>query len=172
MKSKHRLPIASLPIQTPDGTFLAHYSEHGLMRLDFLTVKNPSAAWAEISKEIRAQISRWHKLTTRALKEALLGKRISEAPPYDLDDATKFQRKVWLALQEIPAGETKTYGEVAREMGNAKAMRAVGSGCGANPLPILIPCHRMVAVRGKIGGFSGGVKWKEMLLKREGVLFI
>jgi methylated-DNA-[protein]-cysteine S-methyltransferase len=106
------------------------------------------------------------------LKEALLAKPISELPPFDLDDATKFQRKVWSALQAIPAGETKSYGEVAREIGNTKAMRAVGSGCGANPIPVLIPCHRMIAARGKIGGFSGGLKWKEILLKREGVLFI
>ena len=139
------------------------------MRLDFPTSKKPIAAWAEVP---RAQISRWHKLTTSALKEALLAKPISELPPFDLGDSTPFQRKVWSALQEIPAGETKTYGEVAREIGNPKATRAVGSGCGANPLPVLIPCHRMVAVRGKIGGFSGGVKWKEMLLQREGVLFI
>jgi O-6-methylguanine DNA methyltransferase len=165
------LPIASLPIQTPDGIFLAHYSESGLMRLDFPTAKNPVAAWAEILG-VRAQISRWHKLTTRALKEALLSKPLSELPPFDLKDATKFQRKVWAALQEIPAGETKTYGEVAREIGNPKATRAVGSGCGANPIPVLIPCHRMIAARGKIGGFSGGLKWKELLLKREGVLFI
>ena len=141
------------------------------MRLDFPTGKNFSPAWAEIPG-VRAKISGWHRLTTRALKEALLAKSISELPPFDLDDATAFQRKVWLALQKIPAGQTKTYGEVARDIGNPKATRAVGSGCGANPLPILIPCHRMVAVRGKIGGFSGGVKWKEMLLKREGALFI
>jgi O-6-methylguanine DNA methyltransferase len=172
MKSEHWLPIASLPIPTPDGTFLAHYSEHGLMRLDFPGSKKPSAAWAKIPREIRAQISSWHKLTARALKEALLAQPISQLPPLDLVDATKFQRKVWSALQEIPAGETKTYGEVAREIGSPKAVRAVGSGCGANPIPVLIPCHRMIAARGKIGGFSGGLKWKELLLKREGVLFI
>lgn len=172
MKGKHRLPIASLPIQTPDGTFLAHYSEQGLMGLDFPSRKKPVPAWAEIPGEIHAQISRWHKLTTRALKEALLAKPFSELPPYDLTDATAFQRKVWTALEKIPIGETKTYGEVARELGNPKAMRAVGRGCGTNPIPVLIPCHRMVAGQGKIGGFSGGLQWKELLLQREGVLFI
>ncbi|MEO5803522.1 MAG: methylated-DNA--[protein]-cysteine S-methyltransferase [Verrucomicrobiota bacterium] len=171
MKSKHRLPIASLPIQTPDGIFLAHYSDKGLMRLDFPASKKPTAAWAEIPG-VRTQISRWHKLTTRALKEALAAKPISNPPPYDLSDNTDFQRSVWAELEKIPIGETKTYGEVARELGNAKAMRAVGRGCGMNPIPILIPCHRLVAVRGKIGGFSGGLKWKEALLRREGVLFI
>ena len=172
MKPGHRLPIASLPIQTPDGIFLAHYSEKGLMRLDFPSRKKPSSAWADISSDIRVQISRWHKLTTRALKDALTAKPISNPPPYDLSDTTDFQRSVWSALEQIPIGETKTYGEVARDLGNPKAMRAVGRGCGTNPIPILIPCHRLVAVRGKIGGFSGGLKWKEALLKREGILFI
>jgi O-6-methylguanine DNA methyltransferase len=171
MKSKHRLPIASLPIQTNDGIFVAHYSEKGLMSLDFPTRKKPAAAWAEIPGT-RAKISKWHKLTIHALKEVLAAKPISELPPFDLDDATDFQRKVWAALQKIPLGETKTYGDVARELGNPKATRAVGRGCGTNPIPVLIPCHRLVAVHGKIGGFSGGLKWKEALLKREGVLFI
>ncbi|MEO6182003.1 MAG: methylated-DNA--[protein]-cysteine S-methyltransferase [Verrucomicrobiota bacterium] len=171
MKSTHRLPIASLPIQTHDGIFLAHYSELGLMQIDFPSAKKPVPAWVEIPG-IRAQISRWHKLTTRSLKEVLSGKPISNPPPYDLSHATEFQRQVWSALERIPIGETKTYGELADEIGNPKAMRAVGRGCATNPIPILIPCHRLVAARGKIGGFSGGLKWKESLLKHEGVLFI
>lgn len=172
MKAKHRLPIASLPILTTDGIFLAHYSEHGLMSLDFPSRKKPAAAWAEIPDSLHAQISRWHKLTTLSLKEVLSGKPISKSPPYDLSESTDFQRSVWSALEKIPIGETQTYGELAEEIGNPKAVRAVGRGCATNPIPLLIPCHRLVAVHGKIGGFSGGLKWKEALLKREGVLFL
>lgn len=171
MKSTRRLPIATLPIHTPEGTFVAHYSEHGLMHLEFPAGKNPAPAWVEVPGA-RAKISRWHKLTTRALKEALAAKPISARPPFDLGDATEFQRAVWSALEKIPLGKTRTYGELAREIGNPKAVRAVGRGCATNPIPILIPCHRVVAVRGKIGGFSGGLEWKESLLRREGVLFI
>ena len=171
MKSEHRLPLATLPIKTSEGIFLAHYSEHGLMFLDFPSSKNSSPAWVEIPG-IRAKISRWHRLTIRALKEALAGKEISKAPPYDLSGATDFQRHVWSELEKIPIGKTKTYGELALEIENPKAVRAVGRGCATNPIPILIPCHRLVAARGKIGGFSGGLKWKESLLRREGVLFI
>ncbi len=171
MKSTRRLPIATLPIHTTEGTFLAHYSDKGLMHLDFPSGKNSAPGWAEVPG-VRAKISRWHKLTTRALKEALAGKSISKPPPYDLGDTTEFQRNVWSALEKIPLGETRTYSELAREIGNPKAVRAVGRGCATNPIPILIPCHRLVAVRGKIGGFSGGLKWKEALLRREGVLFI
>lgn len=172
MRVTHHLPIASLPIQTKEGAFVAHYSEKGLMRLDFPSRRKAVAGWAEIPKETRAAISGWHRLANRALKEALAAKPVTKPPPYDLSDTTEFQRKVWNALEQIPIGETKTYGEVARELGNPKAMRAVGRGCGTNPIPILIPCHRLVAIRGKIGGFSGGLKWKEALLRREGVLFI
>jgi len=171
MKSTRRLPIATLPIHTPEGTFLAHYSENGLMQLDFPSGKNPVPGWAEVPG-VRLKISRWHKLTTRALKEALAGKAVEAPPPYDLDEATDFQRKVWSALETIPLGKTRTYGELARKIGSPKAVRAVGRGCATNPIPVLIPCHRLVAARGKIGGFSGGLKWKEALLRREGVLFI
>ncbi len=172
MTMKHRLPIATLPIQTADGTFLAHYSEKGLMSLDFPSRKKPSSAWAEIPDDVHAQISRWHKLTTQSLKEVLSAKPISKPPPYDLSEATDFQRSVWSALEKIPIGETQTYGELAQEIGNPKAVRAVGRGCATNPIPLLIPCHRLVAVQGKIGGFSGGLKWKEALLQREGILFL
>lgn len=141
------------------------------MRLDFPSRKKPAPGWVEIPG-VRARISRWHKLTARSLKDVLAGKPVSKLPPFDLDDTTEFQRKVWSALEKIPAGETKTYGDLARQLGNPKAMRAVGRGCGTNPIPILIPCHRLVAARGKIGGFSGGLKWKEALLKREGVVLL
>lgn len=171
MKSTRRLPIATLPVHTTEGIFLADYSDNGLMRIDFPSGKNPAPGWVEVPGA-RAQISRWHKLTTRALKQALAGKPISTPPPYDLGDTTDFQRSVWAALEKIPLGQTQTYGELAREIGNPKAVRAVGRGCATNPIPILIPCHRLVAARGKIGGFSGGLKWKEKLLRREGVLFI
>ena len=167
----NRLPLASLPIETGEGIFLAHYSEKGLMRLDFPSRKKPLAAWVDMPG-IRTKISSWHKLTIRAVKEVLAGKTISEIPPYDLDDATEFQQKVWRALVSIPIGETKTYGEIADEIGDPKAVRAVGRGCATNPIPVLIPCHRVVAAKGKIGGFSGGLGWKEKLLKREGVLFV
>lgn len=127
MKSTRRLPIATLPIHTPEGSFLAHYSDQGLMQLDFPSGKNPLPAWADVPG-VRTRISRWHKLTTRALKEALAGKPISKPPPYDLGDTTEFQRQVWSALEKIPMGETRTYSELAREIGNPNAVRAVGRG--------------------------------------------
>lgn len=80
---------------------------------------------------------------------------------------TSFQRKVWRAIQKIPYGETRSYLWIAKQIRNPKAVQAVGQACGKNPLPLLIPCHRVVASHGKIGGFSGGLKLKRRLLKLE-----
>jgi len=72
-------------------------------------------------------------------------------------------------MLKISAGKTKSYGEVATAIGNPKAVRAVGGACGANPIPVLVPCHRILAANKKIGGFSGGLDWKRKLLAREKV---
>ena len=92
---------------------------------------------------------------------------------FDLDLAprgTPFQRKVWQTLQRIPYGETTTYGALARRIGRPKASRAVGAANGANPLPIVIPCHRVIGSTGKLTGFGGGLPTKAALLKLEGAL--
>lgn len=78
-----------------------------------------------------------------------------------------FQHQVWLALRAIPRGKTMSYGAVAAALGKPKAARAVGQACGANPVPLFVPCHRVIASSGKIGGFSGPLTVKEALLKRE-----
>jgi methylated-DNA-[protein]-cysteine S-methyltransferase len=102
----------------------------------------------------------------RQLREYFAGKRAG----FDLPLApagTAFQRSVWRQLQEIPYGETISYGELARRVGNPKASRAVGSANGANPLPIVIPCHRVIAGDGTLGGFGGGLLTKQTLLALE-----
>ncbi len=87
----------------------------------------------------------------------------------DLGWATPFQRDVWRALAQLPPGQLITYGQLAREVGRPRAARAVGQAVGANPLPILIPCHRVIAGDGALGGFTGGVALKKKLLKIEGI---
>lgn len=81
---------------------------------------------------------------------------------------TTFQLLVWKALLEVPYGELVTYGELARAVGRPRAARAVGGAVGANPIPIIVPCHRVVAARG-LGGFGPGLEWKRRLLALEGV---
>ena len=83
---------------------------------------------------------------------------------------TPFQRKVWARLRRVPAGQTVSYGELARAVGAAAAARAVGAANGANPIGIVIPCHRVVGAGGGLGGYAGGLARKRWLLTHEGVL--
>jgi methylated-DNA-[protein]-cysteine S-methyltransferase len=80
---------------------------------------------------------------------------------------TRFQINVWHALLAIPFGETRSYGQLARQLGNANAMRAVGAANGRNPIPILVPCHRVIGASGDLVGFGGGLKIKAQLLELE-----
>lgn len=84
-------------------------------------------------------------------------------------DGTEFQCRVWQALTEIPFGEIRSYAEIAKAVGKPKAVRAVGSANGANRLPIVIPCHRVLTSSGELGGYGGGLNVKRALLAREGV---
>jgi len=80
---------------------------------------------------------------------------------------TEFQGRVWRAILQIPAGKTSTYGELAGKIGRPRSCRAVAAACGRNPVPLFIPCHRVVGANGWIGGFSSGIVWKKLLLTAE-----
>lgn len=84
---------------------------------------------------------------------------------------TAFQEKVWRALRGIPAGETRSYAELAHTIGHARAARAVGTANGRNPVPIVVPCHRVIAAGGRLGGYGGGLARKRWLLRHEGAPF-
>jgi O-6-methylguanine DNA methyltransferase len=173
-----------LPIPTRAGRFVAHYSEKGLAALDFPSLvsrrrgnesQNCSGTDAAIRDSSRRlppvsnEIHDWHRATEAALKSVLAGQAAKKLPPLDLSTGTEFQKHVWNALRKISLGETKSYGEIARQIGKPRAVRAVGGACGANPIPVLVPCHRVLAANKKLGGFSGGLDWKRTLLAREGV---
>ncbi len=98
--------------------------------------------------------------------EYLEGKRCRFELPLDLR-GTPFQVEVWRALQEIPYGETRSYGELARRLHRPRALRAVGAANGANPIALVVPCHRAVASGGKLGGYAGGLELKARLLELE-----
>jgi len=102
------------------------------------------------------------------LRAYLRGKRATfNSDELDLTAYTPFQRRVWQATSLIPYGETRTYSWVARQTGNPKAARAVGQALGKNPLPIIIPCHRVIATGDNLGGYSEGPAWKRTLLQLE-----
>ena len=104
----------------------------------------------------------------KALRMIAEGK---QAPDLPIDvTGTAFQARVWAALRDIPYGETRTYSDIAEEIGEPAAIRAVGSACGANRVPLTIPCHRVIRTDGSLGGFGWGLEVKEELLAREGSL--
>lgn len=100
------------------------------------------------------------------LKEYFAGKRKEFSLRLD-PIGTDFQKSVWKQLSKIPFGETRSYGELAKKLGNPKAGRAVGAANGKNPLSIVVPCHRVIGSNGKLTGFAGGLDNKEKLLKLE-----
>ena len=146
-------PVGILLIAGDDGAVeCISFPRHG-------KAAKPEPGWQELQRGAVAE-------AIRQLREYFAGKRTR----FDLPLApkgTEFQRAVWRQLQDIPYGETISYGELARRVGNPKAARAVGSANGANPLPIVIPCHRVIAGDGSIGGFGGGLPTKEILLALE-----
>jgi epoxyqueuosine reductase len=103
---------------------------------------------------------------TMQFEEYFSGRLLEFELPLDLG-GTPFQQQVWRALMKIPYGETRTYGDIAEAVRNPGAMRAVGNANGRNHLPIIVPCHRVIAAGGKIGGFGGGVGLKKSLLAHE-----
>jgi len=108
-------------------------------------------------------------LATEQLHEYFQKKREKFDLPLN-PEGTEFQKRVWNALQEIPLGSTSSYGVLARKLGDPKKMRAIGAANGQNPIPIIIPCHRVIGKDGKMIGFSGGVDRKIKLLEHEGAL--
>ena len=106
----------------------------------------------------------------RQLLDYLDGKRVTFDVPLDLSRGTPFQRRVWRVLQRVPYGKLRSYQWIASRVGGRQYARAVGSAVGANPLPVVIPCHRIVAQDASLGGFSCGLPMKRKLLTLEGTL--
>lgn len=106
------------------------------------------------------------KIVSKQLKEYFSGQRKKFNLPVDIM-GTDFQVQVWKALAQIPYGKMVSYSDIAKKIKNSKAVRAVGSANGKNPLCIIVPCHRVIASDGSLGGYSGGLKFKKLLLELE-----
>jgi methylated-DNA-[protein]-cysteine S-methyltransferase len=148
-------------IESPLGPLLLVADEAGLREIRFVNGRHPTQpepSW----KEDRAPLSK----TIRQLQAYFAG----ELESFDLQlapEGTPFQLGVWRRLCDIPYGETISYGELAGRIGNPKASRAVGLANGSNPIPIVIPCHRVIGSNGKLTGYGGGLPIKEKLLALE-----
>ena len=121
----------------------------------------------DLEKEVEIKEETWlMRKAIKEIKEYLEGKRNSFDLPLE-PEGTEFQKKVWNVLKEIPYGETRSYGEIAKLIGNEKASRAVGMANNKNPIMIMIPCHIVIGVNGKLVGYAGGLDVKEKLLNME-----
>ncbi len=163
------MKIYTRQFETPFGDMLVALDEQGmLLRLIF---PNEFAQWAaEIARKQYTPIpgSKHCDSVVAQLDEYFQQRRRT----FDLPlrpEGTDFQRKVWAALQTIPYGTTITYGQLAERIGNPAAVRAVGRANGVNPIPVIIPCHRVIGAGGALTGFGGGLPLKEALLHLEGV---
>ena len=160
--------MINVAIATQYGFFFAVFGDTGLCRIDFpgkVRVFKPIIHPTGLHK-------RWLATTAAALKSSLLGQVPRKLPPLDLAVGTEFQKSVWSELRNIPLGQTRSYGEIARRLNKPGASRAIGSACGANPVPVVVPCHRVLAAHRRIGGFSAGSGWKQCLLRIEGAQFV
>ena len=151
-----------LVIASPVGKLRLVASEKGLVAID---VRN-NAKYVETAKNPSAQAILIK--TQKQLEQYFAGKRTSFDVALDLV-GTEFQVQAWRALCRIPFGKTISYGQQAAIIKKPKAFRAVGSANGKNPIPIIVPCHRVVAGDGSLGGYSLGLKMKKQLLALEGV---
>ncbi len=148
-------------LDTPIGELLLVGDDDGLSMIGFpkgSMRREPEADW--IFNEARLAEAR------RQIGEYFAGERRHFDLPLRLS-GTDFQVSVLEALQEIPYGETVSYGEIAKRIGRPKAVRAVGAAKGRNPLPIVVPCHRVIGSTGDLTGFGGGLDTKEALLRHE-----
>lgn len=145
------------PLDTPIGPLTVRVAGDGaLLGIDFTAAAGDGPAQPERCRE-----------PLRQLSEYFAGARTHFDLPLRLR-GSDFQCQVWEALSRIPYGQALSYGELARALGRPGAARAVGQANGANPIPIVIPCHRVVATNGGLGGFSGGLETKRWLLAHEG----
>ena len=140
-------------------------SEDGVKRIT-LPTKNRKAVLTELGIEEQDLGPGGSSLADR-LRHYFVGQPVVFKDGIDLTGTTDFQRQVYEAACQIPYGETKSYGQLAADIGRPGAARAVGQALGANPVPILIPCHRVVAADGGLGGFAGGINMKKRMLEME-----
>lgn len=145
--------MAALTMKTPVGEITIEEKDGSITRI----YPGVTEAWGNASVLIKAK---------QQLEEYFSGKRKTFDLPL-APNGTEFRQKVWRALLEIPYGKTATYGELAEAVGNPRAARAVGMALNKNPIPIIIPCHRIVGKNGTLTGFAWGVEIKQYLLSLE-----
>ena len=152
-------------IDSPVEPLLLAADDQGLRLIEFHTPRHPMARLASWSEGDNAAL----QATRAQLLEYFSGKRTVFDLPL-APQGTPFQQEVWFALAAIPYGRTISYAQLAHRVGRPAAMRAVGAANGRNPLPIVLPCHRVIGADGSLTGFGGGLPTKQFLLELEGAV--
>ena len=148
--------IYSITMTTPIGILLLSSDEKYLKSISFDADVLEDAPWLpEVLNQTRKQLEEYFIGTRRQFEIPLLA------------EGTDFQQQVWKKLEDVPFGSTKSYADIALELGSESASRAVGMANGRNPIPIIIPCHRIIGHNGKLTGYAGGLDRKKWLLVHE-----
>jgi methylated-DNA-[protein]-cysteine S-methyltransferase len=169
---EHLLDVAYATIDTPFGEMLVAGTERGIVRVAF-PHRDHDALLAQLAEAISPRVleapDRLDQVR-RELDAYFEGRLEGFTVSLDWRLARGFQGKALHAIADIPYGETRSYAQIAADAGNPRAFRAAGTACGANPLPPIVPCHRVIQSGGAIGNYGGGPEMKEALLKLEGAL--
>jgi methylated-DNA-[protein]-cysteine S-methyltransferase len=165
------LDVAYAMSDSPFGPLLLAATPRGLVKLS-LPGHDPEEALEDLAARISPRVLEAPARLDGARRELDLyfeGKLTEFDLPLDWQLSRDFRRRALRAIDRIPYGKTRNYTEIARSAGNERAVRAAGSACGSNPIPIVVPCHRVLRSSGALGGYGGGLPMKEALLKLEGI---
>lgn len=172
MKQKKKRPtqdteVAYAVFYTSTGWMGVKTSSRGLTYV-VLPRTEKQEVYSELGVEDEGRPARFTDFIKRC-RSYFEGKQVEFPDAIDISNGTAFQQRVWQACRRIPRGQTKTYGQLAAEIGSPKAARATGAALGQNPVSIVVPCHRVIASDGSLCGFGGGLKLKERMLELEGI---
>jgi methylated-DNA-[protein]-cysteine S-methyltransferase len=166
------LDVAYATADSPFGPLVLATTAHGLVRIG-LPNQNPDAVLDELAGAISPRVLEHPARLDRVRRELELyfeGRLQRFGLPLDWRLSRGFRRKVLRQTARVPYGQTATYAQMAARAGSVRAFRAAGSALGSNPIPIVVPCHRVLRTGGSLGGYGGGLEMKEGLLRLEGVL--
>jgi methylated-DNA-[protein]-cysteine S-methyltransferase len=166
------LDVAYTRADSPFGTLLLATTPRGLVRVG-LPNQDDEALLTDLAERVSPRVLEAAAPLDEARRELDLyfeGRLTEFDLPLDWRLSKDFRRRVLRAIARIPYGQTRSYTQMARSAGNERAVRAAGSACGSNPLPLVVPCHRVLRSGGALGGYGGGLPMKEGLLRLEGVL--
>ena len=165
------LDVAYAMSDSPFGPLLLAATPKGLVKLS-LPGHDPEEALEDLAARISPRVLEAPARLDEARRELDLyfeGKLTKFDLPLDWQLSGNFRRRALRTIDRIPYGKTRSYTEIARSAGNERAVRAAGTACGANPIPIVVPCHRVLRTSGALGGYGGGLPMKEALLELEGI---